>query len=149
MLGRIMQRLAGGVRQRTAIAGTRQPNPAAVVDCALYTSGRREAGHVHFTGAYPRARRRGSFVWLGLHEPDPELMSTVGRTFGLHELTVAHAVVDGHRPTIEPHGDVTVFVMRTAAYVEHAELTETSEVVDTGDITVFLGARFAITVRHG
>ncbi len=148
VFGRIIQRLLGD-RQSPDAAGTRQPNPAAVVDCALYTAGRREPGHLHFTGAYARARRRNSFVWLGLHEPDHELMATIGRTFGLHELTVAHAVTGGHRPSVERHDDLTVFVMRTARYVDHDELTATSEVVDTGDITVFLGERFVITVRHG
>ncbi len=76
-------------------------------------------------------------------------MAAVARTFGLHELTVEQALADGHRPVIERQGEVTLLVLRTAQYVEHTELTDTSEVVDTGDVMVFLGDRFVIPVRHG
>jgi magnesium transporter len=128
----------------------RQPNPDAVVDCALYVDGRRQPGHNHYADAYVAAReRRNAFVWLGLHEPDAAVMASIGATFGLHELTVEQALADGHRPAVETHGDVTLLVLRTARYVEHAELTDTSEVVDTGDVMVLLGQGFVITVRHG
>ena len=76
-------------------------------------------------------------------------MRQIAEAFGLHELTVEQALTGGHRPVVESIGDVTRIVMRTASYVEHEELTETSEVVDTGDVTVVLGDRFVITVRHG
>jgi magnesium/cobalt transport protein CorA len=125
-------------------------NPDAVVDCGLYVNGQRQPGQDHFADAYAQARqRRKAFVWLGLHEPDASLMAAVGATFGLHELTVEQALADGHRPAVETHGDATLLVLRTARYVEHAELTETSEVVDTGDVMVLVGQDFVITVRHG
>jgi magnesium transporter len=44
---------------------------------------------------------------------------------------------------------VTRLVLRTARYVEHEALTATSEVVDTGDVTVLIGPWFVISVRHG
>ncbi|WP_207232572.1 magnesium and cobalt transport protein CorA [Micromonospora kangleipakensis] len=122
----------------------------AVVDCAVYVGGQRQPGNGHYAEAFARARRRrDGFVWLGLHEPGAALMGEVGRTFGLHELTVGQALAQGHRPAVERHGDVTLLVLRTARYVEHAELTDTSEVVDTGDVMVLVGPRFVITVRHG
>jgi magnesium transporter len=127
-----------------------RPNPHAVIDCAVYSDGRREPGRPHYADAYERVRRqRSGFVWLGLHEPDAATMASVAATFGLHGLTTEQALTDGHRPTIEQHGDITLLVCRTASYVEHTELTAFSEVVDTGDVMVFLGDRFAITVRHG
>lgn len=95
------------------------------------------------------ARRRGSFVWLGLHEPDRATMNAVAEVFGLHELLVEQAVSGGHRPGVETVGEVTRLVLRTARYVEHDQLTATSEVVETGDVTVLVGPSFAITVRHG
>ncbi|MEU6202680.1 magnesium and cobalt transport protein CorA [Micromonospora musae] len=125
-------------------------NPDAVIDCAIYVNGERRPGRPHYADAYDRCRRdRDAFVWLGMHEPDAEVMTAVGRVFGLDELTVAQALADGHRPAVQRHGDVVLLVLRTAGYVEHAELTEDSEVIDTGDVMVFLGDRFAITVRHG
>jgi magnesium transporter len=127
-----------------------QPNPEAVVDCALYVDGQRQRGHSHYADAYAAARqRRNAFVWLGLHEPDAAVMASIGATFGLHELTVEQALADGHRPAVETHGDVTLLVLRTARYVEHTELTDTSEIVDTGDVMVLIGQGFVITVRHG
>ncbi|WP_229401658.1 magnesium and cobalt transport protein CorA [Micromonospora okii] len=134
----------------TAPPAPTQPNPDAVVDCAVYVDGRRQPGRPHYADAHARSRRgRRTFVWLGLHDPAPAVMAEVGRTFGLDEFSVAQALTDGHRPTVQRHGDVTLLVLRTAAYVEHAELTDTSEVIDTGDVMVFLGDRFVVTVRHG
>jgi magnesium transporter len=146
LLGRLLGRPAAAEPARTP----RRSNPDAVVDCAVYVDGRREPGRPHYADAYARSRhRRRSFVWLGLHEPGPAVMAAVGRTFGLDELTVEQALADGHRPTVQQHGAVTLLVLRTAGYVEHAELTDTSEVIDTGDVMVFLGDRFVVTVRHG
>jgi magnesium transporter len=77
-------------------------------------------------------------------------MRPVAEVFGLHELLVDQAVSGGaHRPGVETIGDVTRVVLRTARYVEHDRLTATSEVVETGDVTVLIGPWFAITVRHG
>ncbi len=146
-------RLAGGgvaVGARTPGPVAVRENPHAVVDCAVYQQGRRLAGRPHYADAYRAARRRrGAFVWLGLHEPDEALMADVGQVFNLHPLTVEQALTDGHRPTVERHGDVTLLVLRTARYVEHDALTETSEVVDTGDVMILIGDRFVVTVRHG
>jgi magnesium transporter len=128
----------------------RHGNPDAVVDCAVYRHGARDPGTVDYPDAAREVRRRrDAFVWLGLHEPDLATMRQVADEFGLHELTAEQAVVGGHRPAVETIGEVTRIVLRTARYVEHEELTETSEVVDTGDVTILIGERFAITVRHG
>ncbi len=149
--------LAGALGRMLPAVPVDDPGPSdrrrgmdAVVDCAVYVEGRRQPGNGHYAEALVRARRRrDAFVWLGLHEPGAALMSEVGRTFGLHELTVGQALAQGHRPAVERHGDVTLLVLRTARYVEHTELTDTSEVVDTGDVMVLVGPRFVITVRHG
>jgi magnesium transporter len=131
-------------------ARPRPSNPDAVVDCAVYVDGQREQGRPHYADAYAAARRRrNAFVWLGLHDPGPAVMASVAKTFGLHALTVEQALGDGHRPVVERQGDIDLLVLRTAQYVEHAELTANSEVVDTGDVMVFLGDGFVITVRHG
>ncbi|MEO3778911.1 magnesium and cobalt transport protein CorA [Micromonospora sp. B11E3] len=137
-------------RPAHAAAPARPANPDAVVDCAVYVDGRRRPGRPHYTDAYAQTRRRRrSFVWLGLHEPSPAVMAEVGRTFDLDAFSVKQSLADGHRPTLQRHGTVTLLVLRTAGYVEHTELTGTSEVIDTGDVMMFLGDRFVITVRHG
>ena len=146
-LGRLVESFT---RPEHPLPARRRGTPDAIVDCAVYVEGNRRPGQVHYTDAARQVRhRRGAFVWLGLHEPDSGTMRAIAGAFGLHELTAEQAVVGGHRPVVETIGDVTRLVLRTARYVEHEELTETSEVVDTGDVTVLIGERFVITVRHG
>jgi magnesium transporter len=152
ILPRAIGRLIEGITPRPdrATPRSRRHNPNAVVDCGVYTAGARRSGPMHYTEAARQARRhRDGFVWLGLHDPDRATMRSIAEIFGLHELLVEQTVEDGHRPALEQIGEVTRLVLRTARYVEHEELTATSEVVDTGDVTVLIGPRFVITVRHG
>ena len=151
LLPRSLSRLIEGLtRPNRQPSPTSRGNADAVVDCAVYLQGARRAGRPHYTEAARQARRhRDAFVWLGLHEPDRATLLSVADVFDLHELTVEQATAGGHRPVAEMIGDVTRLVLRTARYVEHEELTATSEVVDTGDVTVLIGPRFVITVRHG
>lgn len=140
------------VRPAAQVPAQRAGDPGSIVDCAVYASGQRHGGPAQVPvaeAARLARRRRGSFVWLGLHEPDLATMRPVAEVFGLHDLLVEQAVAGGHRPGVETLGEVTRLVLRTARYVEHDRLTATSEVVETGDITVLIGPWFAITVRHG
>ncbi|GAA3048022.1 magnesium/cobalt transporter CorA [Gordonia defluvii] len=88
-------------------------------------------------------------MWLGLHSPDDAQMAAVATVFDLHELAVEDAVVAHQRPKVEAYGDTLFVVLRTLAYVDHASMAETAEVVSTGEIMIFLGADYVITVRHG
>ncbi|MEU6808496.1 magnesium/cobalt transporter CorA [Streptomyces sp. NPDC046831] len=127
----------------------RSPLGSSVVNCVAYREGVRipEAGDL--AEALTRVRRTGGFVWLGLHEPTDQEFAGVAELFDLHPLAVEDAVEAHQRPKVERY-DATLFaVFKTVCYVEHDELTATSEVVDTGEIMVFLGEDFVITVRHG
>ncbi|MDT5038584.1 MAG: magnesium transporter [Micromonosporaceae bacterium] len=121
-----------------------------VVDCALYVDGVRQPGDWHYPDALAAARRSGTgFVWLGLKEPDAGELADIAETFELDELPVEDAIKSHQRPKVERYGDMTFVSLRTARYVEHAELTESSEVIESGDVMMFVGAHFIITVRHG
>ncbi|MEV5763455.1 magnesium/cobalt transporter CorA [Micromonospora sp. NPDC052213] len=136
-----------GLQAPSAPAG---PQRSAVVDCALYVDGRRQPGDWRFADALAAARREeNGFVWLGLHEPELAEMTAIAATYGLHELAVEDAVKAQQRPKLEQFGDVSFLVLRTARYCEHAELTENSEVVETGQVMLFIGPNFLISVRHG
>ncbi|TDB86567.1 magnesium and cobalt transport protein CorA [Micromonospora fluostatini] len=157
--------MAGRSQRRAATAGHRHRAPSprpgragrgaeatgrgAETDCAVYVDGRRLPGERHHAEALAAARRAGGFVWLGLHEPDLTEMTEVAATFGLHELAVEDAVKARQRPKLERFGEVSFLALRTARYCEHAELTETSEVVETGQVMLFVGPHFVISVRHG
>ena len=123
---------------------------SAIVDCGLYVDGIRQQGTWSYADALAEARqRRNAFVWLGVHEPTELEMSGIAQAYGLHELTVEDAVNGGQRPKLEQFGDVAFLALRTTRYITHGELTDTSEVVETGHVMLFIGAQFVITVRHG
>jgi len=121
-----------------------------VVDCGVYVNGVRDPEQRHYTDALAHVRSTGQgFVWLGLHAPDDAQMAAVASVFDLHELAVEDAVVAHQRPKLEVYGDSLFMVFRTVAYVDHTSIAETAEVVSTGEIMVFVGADYVITVRHG
>ncbi|MEU8617156.1 magnesium and cobalt transport protein CorA [Streptomyces sp. NPDC048623] len=131
---------------------TRDPTAAsAVVDCAVYREGRRVDDRACLTprGAMRQVRERGGFAWIGLHEPTEAEFAGIAAEFGLHPLAVEDAVHAHQRPKLERYDDTLFTVFKTIHYVEHAELTATSEVVETGEVMVFTGPDFVITVRHG
>ncbi|WKK26055.1 magnesium and cobalt transport protein CorA [Streptomyces olivoreticuli] len=129
---------------------TRDPSVnSAVVDCAIYRDGRRSADHVGPAEAMRRVRADGGFAWIGLHEPTEREFSGIAQEFGLHPLAVEDAVHAHQRPKLERYDDTLFTVFKTIHYVEHAELTATSEVVETGEVMCFTGPDFIITVRHG
>ncbi|WP_327088274.1 magnesium/cobalt transporter CorA [Nonomuraea sp. NBC_01738] len=90
-----------------------------------------------------------AFVWVGLHEPEAPEVEWLAEVFGLHPLAVEDAVKAHQRPKVERYGDSLFMVLKTIAYLDHDELTATSEIIATGEIMVFLGHDFVVTVRHG
>jgi len=153
-LARGMQAWTDPVRRAVAriMPGDNEPSQKAkpagewLVDCGVYAHGRRLPGDHDFHAALHLAEQQDGFVWLGVRDPSAADFAEV---FGLHELAVEQAVTRAHRPKIEHYGDITLFVMRTSRYLEHTQLSETAEVVETGEILIFLSERFVITVRHG
>ena len=124
--------------------------PGAIVDCAVYTDGERLPGHRSPAEAIAEVRaRRDGFVWVGLYEPDADLIQGVADAFGLHELAVEDAVHAHQRPKLERYDDMVFVVVKTIRYVEHESPTTANEIVESGEIMVFLGADFIVTVRHG
>lgn len=121
----------------------------AVVDCAVYIDGQRKAVGDDLAEALAVARRNHGFVWLGLHEPTEDELAHVGEVFDLHELPLEDAIKGYQRPKIERYGSMTFAALRTVRYVEHSELTEDSEIVETGHVMLFVGRDFVVTVRKG
>ncbi|MFF0850378.1 magnesium and cobalt transport protein CorA [Streptomyces sp. NPDC003280] len=128
----------------------RSPLGSSVVNCVTYQDGVRVPGCSDLVDAVARVRRSGEgFVWLGLHEPTDGEFAGVARLFDLHPLAVEDAVEAHQRPKLERYAETLFAVFKTVCYVEHEQLTATSEVVGTGEIMVFVGEDFVITVRHG
>jgi magnesium transporter len=142
--GTLRPRPAGGPRQLPA----RRDVEHAVVGCAVYVDGQRQEP-VRAEDALKVAVERDGFVWLGLYEPTPTEFDAIAARYRLHPLAVEDAVYAHQRPKLERYDDALFMVLKTATYVEHEELTSTSEVVDTGEVMVFVGPHYVITVRHG
>ncbi len=116
-----------------------------IVDCAHYRDGRRQhAGKMETAEAAAICRDDPGFIWLGMVEPSPEELEGVQLEFGLHELAVEDAQSFHLRPKVETYeGGITFVVLRTARYVE------ASEEVEFGEVSIFIGPGFIITVRQG
>ena len=114
-----------------------------IVDCAVYEDGRRRDGDLSLEDAYEAGDPdSGTFVWIGLHEPTADEFDSVAREFNLHELAVEDAIKAHQRPKLEVYDDTIFLVLKTTVYEEEAEQ------VETGQIMIFVGPGFVITVRH-
>lgn len=128
----------------------RSPLGSSVVNCVAYRDGARIPETGDLVDVVQRVRKRGGgFVWLGLHEPTDREFAGIAELFDLHPLAVEDAVEAHQRPKLERYDETLFAVFKTVCYVEHEQLTATSEVVNTGEIMVFVGRDFVITVRHG
>ncbi len=127
----------------------RVPVSAYVIDCAVYVDGRRLPGRWTHDGALAEVRRRDEgFVWIGLHKPDEEILTSIGEAFDLHELAVEDAVHAHQRPKLERYDDMLFMVLKTVSHCGERPSDE-GEVVETGEVMVFVGPDYVITVRHG
>jgi magnesium transporter len=129
--------------------GSGSDHSEAIVDCAAYIGGvrARECGDPATAIERVRADGRG-FVWIGLHEPDAQEMEFLAKLFGLHELAVEDAVQAYQRPKLEAYDNSLFLILKTVAYVEHTA-GHAVQIVQDGEIMIFLGPDYIVTVRHG
>lgn len=133
---------------------THVPVADALVDCAVYVDGVRLPGTYTHADALAKMREikqtgREAFVWVGLHEPDERQMQAVADGFGLHPLATEDAVCAHQRPKLERYDETLFLVLKTVNYVPHESVILAREIVETGEIMVFVGKDFVVTVRHG
>ncbi len=117
-----------------------------IVDNALYRSGERvDLGLDTHDLAGVRARATGphDFAWVGLHDPDSDELEAVADLYDLHELAVEDAISAHQRPKVERYDDSLFIVLKTLWYVDE------EDAVETGEISLFVGDRFVVSVRHG
>jgi magnesium transporter len=114
-----------------------------IVDCAVYGKGRRLDRPKGVDGLRAEATQAGGFAWVGLVEPTAEEFDAVRGEFDLHELAVEDAVTAHQRPKLEVYGNTLFLVVKTVRYLE------AQEQVEIGEVMVFVGPQFLITVRHG
>ena len=150
---RVGQGLVGRGRtqhDRSAPGAPVDPRVSALVDCAAYVDGQRIPGCSGADQARQALEGTGhGFVWVGLYEPDATEMARVADQFGLHQLAVEDAVHAYQRPKLDRYRTYLFMVFKTVTFREYEQPDRTAEVVETGEVMVFLGRDFVITVRHG
>jgi magnesium transporter len=115
----------------------------ALVDSAIYVEGRRVHSPQTLADTYRMFRDEPrSMAWIGLYRPSEEQLLSLARQFALHELAVEDAIVAHQRPKVERYGDILFVVLRPARYLDDVEE------VDFGELHVFVGRDFVITVRQ-
>jgi len=117
-----------------------------IVDSAVYRDGRRVPTDCHahdYDGLRATASEPGDFVWVGLYEPSHVELADIAAAFGLHDLAVEDAVVAHQRPKLEQYENSLFLVLKTLWYVDE------DDAVETGEINLFIGDGFVVTVRHG
>ncbi|WP_067429615.1 magnesium/cobalt transporter CorA [Nocardioides jensenii] len=117
-----------------------------IVDNALYRNGVRvplEADIADLRSVRARCDEPDSFVWVGLLDPSADELTAVADVFDLHPLAVEDAVNAHQRPKLEKYDDSLFLVLKTLWYVDE------EDAVETGEINIFVGSDFVVTVRHG
>ncbi|GHH71997.1 magnesium transporter CorA [Streptosporangium violaceochromogenes] len=126
-----------------------------LVDYAAYVDGKKIEA-LGITDALELVRehnasseRGGAFVWVGLHEPDAPEVEWLAEAFALHPLAVEDAVEAHQRPKVERYGDSLFVVLKTVDFLGRDMRSGGGEIIGTGEIMLFVGPDFVVTVRHG
>jgi magnesium transporter len=114
----------------------------AVVNNAVYVGGHRTADPRTLDETFDVLRQRQGMAWIGLYRPDVEEIRSVAREFNLHELAVDDAIAAHQRPKLERYGTTLFTVLRPARYLDD------TEVVEFGELHIFTGPDFVVTIRH-
>ncbi|MGW0366193.1 magnesium and cobalt transport protein CorA [Streptomyces sp. NPDC002990] len=132
-------------RSSASVAAEQQPSQTnSVVTAALYRDGVRTSTHDSLAETFAKLREsEGGMAWIGLYRPTEAELLSVADEFDLHPLAVEDALEAHQRPKLERYGDTLFVVLRAARYLD------ADEEVDFGELHVFVGPDFVITVRHG
>ncbi|NNN34016.1 magnesium and cobalt transport protein CorA [Streptomyces sp. S3(2020)] len=129
---------------RRAEAAEAEAEQASIVQAALYRDGVRVSSPATLADTFRELREQPSgMAWIGLARPTEAELLSLAAEFDLHPLSVEDAMEAHQRPKLERYGDTLFVVLRAARYLD------ASEEVDFGELHVFVGPDFVITVRHG
>jgi len=113
-----------------------------LINSVAYADGRR-IGEVAIADISDVLREPGRFVWVGLHEPEAEMLAEIQQEFSLHDLAVEDAAHAHQRPKLERYGNSIFVVLRTV------HIDQATGGIDYGETHIFVGANYVVSVRHG
>ena len=114
---------------------------AMIVNCIAYRADGSRIGDITLDGISEVLREPGTFVWVGLHEPDEALLLKLQEEFDLHDLAIEDAHKAHQRTKLEAYGDSLFLVVQTAQLLDGN--------LAFGETQIFFGPRYLVTVRHG
>lgn len=113
-----------------------------VVDNAIYVGGHRTSDPSSLDQTFEEMNDRRGMAWIGLYRPDEPELREIADEFGLHPLAVEDALTGHQRPKLDRYGDAVFVVLRPARY------RDVAEEVEFGEVHVFAGGDYVVTVRH-
>jgi magnesium transporter len=113
-----------------------------IIDNGVYVDGRRIKNPASLESTFEYMRAERGMAWIGLFRPTAEELEKVAAEFSLHPLAVEDALTGHQRAKLERYGNILFVVLRPARYVDE------TETVDFGELHVFVGPDFVVTVRH-
>lgn len=113
-----------------------------IIDNAVYVNGVRLAQPSSLEQTSETLSELGGMAWVGLYRPTEAEMAAVATEFGLHGLAVEDAISAHQRPKLERYDDNLFTVLRPARYLDD------TETVEFGELHIFTGRNFVVTVRH-
>lgn len=113
-----------------------------LIDSAVYVDGKRVSMTADLDETYELTRAHGGIAWIGLYRPTLDELQSVAAEFDLHELAVEDALKGRQRSKLERFGTTLFLALRPARYID------ATETVEFGELLVFVGPDFVVTVRH-
>jgi magnesium transporter len=139
------------IRRRPRGKAAPEPTPdgpaartgSGLIDSAVYRDGQRQCSPRTLADTFEALRAEpDGMAWIGLYRPDASELASLAAEFDLHELAVEDAITAHQRPKLERYGDTLFVVLRAARYLDDVEE------VEFGELHVFIGRDFVVTVRH-
>ncbi|MEX3936505.1 magnesium/cobalt transporter CorA [Paraburkholderia phymatum] len=112
-----------------------------LINCAAYQDGRKLAD-IEIDDISVYVAKSECFVWVALKDPSPGELEVMKHEFGLHELAVEDVRHGHQRPKMEEYGNSLFAVMHTIETDDDGEFV-------IGEVDVFVGANYVLSVRRG
>ncbi|MEX5268709.1 alkaline phosphatase PhoX [Kocuria sp. CPCC 204721] len=114
----------------------------AIVDNGIYVNGHRVQDPAELGHTVQQMREHSGMAWLGLYRPSEQELQAVAGELGLHALAVEDTLKGHQRAKLDHYGDHSLLVLRPARYLDDVEK------VEFGELHVYIGEDFVVTVRH-
>ena len=111
-----------------------------LVNCVAYQQGQKLAD-IPIADISDWLAKPDCFIWVALRDASPAELAQMQEEFDLHPLAVEDASRGHQRPKIEEYGDIVFVVMHL--------LEMQQDEVHVGEVAVFVGRKFVLSVRNG